>query len=173
MMDQIIFISVLLFFPAAMAFAAATDLVSMTISNRISLGLIVFFFILAPVSGMGIEQMGWHVLAGAILLLAGFAMFAFGWIGGGDAKLLAVTALWFGFSMNTVEYLLASTLLGGGLTMLMLVYRHFPVPAFLYGQGWAMRLHDEKEGIPYGLALAAGALLIYPNTWWMVGALGY
>ncbi len=172
-MDQLIFLSVFLAFPAAMAFAAASDLVSMTISNRISLSLTAFFFILAPVTGMGLEQIGWHVLAGAILLVAGFAMFAFGWIGGGDAKLLAVTALWFGFSMNTVEYLLVSCLFGGALTLLMLVYRHFPAPSFLYGQGWAMRLHDEKEGVPYGLALAAGALLIYPNTWWMVGALGY
>jgi len=172
-MDQLVFISVFLFFPAAMAFAAASDLVSMTISNRISLSLIAFFFVLAPLSGMGLEQIGWHVVAGALLLLAGFAMFAFCWIGGGDAKLLAVTALWFGFSMNTVEYLLLSTLFGGALTLMMLVYRHFPAPSFLYGQGWAMRLHDDKEGIPYGLALAAGALLVYPNTWWMNGALGY
>jgi len=173
MIDQLLFLGILLIFPAAMAFAAATDLVSMTISNRISLGLIAFSFVLAPISGMNLEQVGWHVLAGGIMLLAGFAMFAFGWIGGGDAKLLAVTTLWFGFTMNTVEYLLISSLFGGALTLLMLVYRHFPVPAFLHGQSWAIRLHDEKEGVPYGLALSAGALTIYPNTWWMVGALGY
>ncbi len=173
MLDQLLLAGILITFPAAMAFAAASDLVSMTISNRISLGLIAAFFVLALLTGMNFEQISWHVLAGAILLLAGFAMFSFGWIGGGDAKLMAVTALWFGFGMNTVEYILLSTLLGGALTLLMLVYRHFPVPSFLYQQAWAMRLHDDKEGVPYGIALAAGALLIYPKTWWMVGALGF
>ena len=38
-----------------------------------------------------------HVAAGAAVLAVTFALFAFGWIGGGDAKLAAATALWLGF----------------------------------------------------------------------------
>ena len=37
----------LLLFPALMAFAAASDLLTMTISNRVSLGLVAGFFLLA------------------------------------------------------------------------------------------------------------------------------
>lgn len=173
MMDLLLLTAVMLIFPASMAFAAASDLVSMTISNRISFVLIGGFILLAVWSGMGLEQVGWHVLGGGLVLLAGFAMFAFGWIGGGDAKLAASTALWMGFSYQLLEYLVVSALFGGALTIAMLAYRHFPVPRMLHGQSWAMRLHHEDEGVPYGLALAAGALTVYPKSWWMMQALGF
>lgn len=173
MMDFLLLAAVMLVFPAAMAFAAATDLVSMTISNRVSYVLMAGFVVLAIWAGMGIEQIGWHIAGGAVVLVSGFAMFSFGWIGGGDAKLAASTALWLGFSVQLVEYLLISAVFGGVLTMAMLAYRHYPVPRALHSQGWAMRLHNEGEGIPYGLALAAGALAIYPKSWWMVQALGF
>ena len=38
-----------------------------------------------------------HVGAGALMLLVGFGLFAFGWFGGGDAKLMAAVGLWVGF----------------------------------------------------------------------------
>ncbi len=173
MMDDLLMIAVMLIFPATMAFAAASDLISMTISNRLSFVLMGGFAVLAIWSGMGLEQVGWHVLAGASVLVVGFAMFAFGWIGGGDAKLAASTALWFGFSYQLVEYLLVSALFGGALTIIMLTYRNFPVPKLLHGQAWAIRLHRADEGVPYGLALAAGALTVYPKSWWMMQALGF
>lgn len=172
-MDFLFLTCVLVIFPAAMAFAAASDLVSMTISNRISFVLIGAFLVLAIWSGMGLEQLGWHLAGGGIVLLAGFAMFAFGWIGGGDAKLAASTALWFGFSYDLIGYLTISALYGGALTLLMLTYRNFPAPKLLEGQSWAMRLHRADEGVPYGLALAAGALTVYPQSWWMMQALGF
>src|SRR5262249_33515698 len=84
-------------FPAAMAFAASSDLISMTISNRLSLGLALAFFVVALVIGMPMMEMGKHVLAALLVLLVTFGFFARGWIGGGDAKLAAATALWFGF----------------------------------------------------------------------------
>jgi prepilin peptidase CpaA len=39
-----------------------------------------------------------------------------------------------------------------------------PLPAFALGWGWLSRLHDQKTGIPYGIALAAGALIVYPSS---------
>jgi prepilin peptidase CpaA len=159
-------ILVLGLFPAAMAFAAASDLVSMTISNRISLALIAGFFLAAWLTGMGWGDVGRHVLAGAVVLVVAFAFFAQGWIGGGDAKLAAATALWLGFS-HLLEYLLIASIAGGLLTLLLLQLRALPMPAALARQKWIAQLHDFKTGIPYGIALAIAGLLVYPETSYM------
>jgi prepilin peptidase CpaA len=153
-------------FPALMAFAAASDLLTMTISNRVSILLIAGFFALALISGMGASEIALHLAAGLAVLVVSFACFAFGWIGGGDAKVAASAALWFGFG-HVLDYLLSASLLGGVLTLAILQFRSFPMPAWLAGQTWLMRLHDREGGILYGIALAASALLVYPNTEWM------
>lgn len=164
MVDIFIKFGILGIFPAVMAFAAASDLVSMTIANRLQLILVVSFFALAFACGFSWEAIGMHVLAFALLLAAAFFCFAYGWIGGGDAKLVACTALWFGFNTHLYMYLLLAALLGGGLTLAILYLRGITLPACLAGQGWLCRLHDEKQGIPYGIALAAAALLTYSET---------
>ena len=94
---MILDIARLLLFPALMAFAAASDLFTMTISNRVSLALAAGFLVLAVLSGMGFYDILSHVGAGAAVLAVAFACFAMGWIGGGDAKVAAGAALWFGF----------------------------------------------------------------------------
>jgi prepilin peptidase CpaA len=159
----------LFLFPALMAFAASSDLLTMTISNRVSLLLAAGFAVLAVVTGMSLTEIGWHVAAGAAVLVIAFVFFARGWIGGGDAKLAAATALWFGFP-HLLDYLVYASLLGGALTLLLLQWRNWPLPAFLARQSWAQRLHDRNSGIPYGIALAAAALAIYPHTIWMTPA---
>jgi prepilin peptidase CpaA len=149
-----------------MAFAASSDLLTMTISNRISLLLIGGFFLLAIAAGMSVEQIGYHVLAGALVLVLAFACFARGWIGGGDAKLAAARALWFGFE-HLYDYLLFASLLGGVLTLAIIRFRALPLPDVLARQTWIARLHQENAGVPYGIALAIAALAIYPYTVWM------
>jgi prepilin peptidase CpaA len=156
----------LLFFPALMAFAAASDLFTMTISNRVSLALAAGFLALALASGMAPSDILMHLAAGAIVLVGAFACFAFGWIGGGDAKVAASAALWFGFA-HLLNYLLYASLFGGALTLLLLQFRQWPLPYQLAGQAWLLRLHAKDSGIPYGIALAIGALLIYPETEWI------
>jgi prepilin peptidase CpaA len=156
----------LLLFPALMAFAAASDLFTMTISNRVSLALAAGFLVLAVLGGMGLQELLSHLAAGAVLLMVAFACFAFGWIGGGDAKVAAAAALWFGFP-HLMDYLLYASLFGGALTLLLLQFRQWPLPFTLAGQSWLMRLHAKESGIPYGIALAIGALMIYPETDWV------
>jgi prepilin peptidase CpaA len=163
---MILDIARLLLFPALMAFAAASDLVTMTISNRISLALGAGFVILALLSGMGLHEILSHAGAGLAVLAVAFLCFAMGWIGGGDAKVAAAAALWFGFG-NLLEFLVYASLFGGALTLLLLQFRQWPLPAALHGQSWLMRLHNKESGIPYGIALALGALLIYPETDWV------
>ena len=83
----------LLLFPAMMAFAASTDLFSMTISNRVTLVLVGGFVALAAFSGMAPADVLAHAGAALAVLSVTFVFFARGWIGGGDAKLAAATAL--------------------------------------------------------------------------------
>lgn len=153
-------------FPALMAFSAFSDLFTMTISNRISLLLIAGFAIMAVLLGMTGPEVLSHVGAGLAVLAVTFALFACGWIGGGDAKLAAATALWLGFE-PLMNYLLYASLFGGALTLIILRFRLMPMPAMLNGQDWAMRLHRADAGVPYGIALAAAALAVYPHTIWM------
>jgi prepilin peptidase CpaA len=156
----------LLFFPALMAFAAASDLFTMTISNRVSLALAAGFLALALLSGMGLTDILLHLGAGAAVLVVAFACFALGWVGGGDAKVAAAAALWFGFG-HLMNYLVYASLFGGVLTLLLLQFRQWPLPYALAGQTWLLRLHAKESGIPYGIALAIGALMIYPETDWI------
>ncbi|HLJ00539.1 MAG TPA: prepilin peptidase [Bradyrhizobium sp.] len=156
----------LLFFPALMAFAAASDLFTMTISNRVSLALVAGFLALALASGMAPSGIAMHVAAGLTVLTAAFGCFACGWIGGGDAKVAASAALWFGFG-DLLNYLVYASLFGGVLTLVLLQFRQWPLPYPLAGQAWLLRLHAKESGIPYGIALAIGALVVYPETDWI------
>ena len=153
-------------FPALMAFAASSDLFTMTISNRVSLLLVAGFFVLALVIGLSPSDILSHIGAAAVVLVVAFGFFARGWIGGGDAKLAAATALWLGFD-QLFPYLVYSSLFGGLMTLMLLQLRTIPLPAFLMNQEWAQRLHRKDTGVPYGIALAAAALIIYPDTVWM------
>jgi prepilin peptidase CpaA len=96
-------------------------------------------------------------------------LFTFGWIGGGDAKLAAATALWLGWT-PLADYGLVSALAGGALTLTILFARRIALPAVLASQTWIARLHNARSGIPYGIALALGGLAVYPETqfWSMV-----
>src|ERR1700761_2904695 len=97
-MPMILDLARLSLFPALMAFAAASDLLTMTISNRVSLLLAGAFLVLAIASGMAPTDILLHVGAGAFMLVVAFSCFAMGWVGGGDAKIAAAAALWFGFA---------------------------------------------------------------------------
>ncbi len=161
----------LLLFPAMMAFAASSDLLTMTIPNRVSLIMVGGFVLLAVTTGMSLEQLALHAGAGLLVLAIAFGFFARGWIGGGDAKLAAATALWFGFE-HLMEYALYGSIFGGVLTLALLQYRAIPLPGMLIGRVWAERLHEPKGGVPYGIALAAAAMVVYPGTFWMQSITG-
>src|SRR5262249_12679567 len=135
-------------------------------SNRVSLALGAGYFVLALAIGMSFTDAAMHVGAGLLVLVLAFGCFARGWIGGGDAKLAAATALWLGFD-HLLNYLLCASLLGGVLTVLIIRFGVVPLPAVLAGQQWAVRLHRVDAGVPYGIALAAAALIVYPDTIWM------
>lgn len=151
-------------FPAFMAYAAVSDLLTMKIPNWLTGGLVLAFPVIALLAGLEFSALFSHVAAGLILLAVGIAMFAPGWMGGGDAKLLSGVALWLGLSSALVNFLLLAAIAGGVLTLVLLAMRSIPLPAFALTWDWLQRLHDKKSGIPYGIALASAALAVYQTS---------
>lgn len=149
-------------FPVAMAYAAASDLLTMTIPNRVSLLLLAGFLVLGPLSGMSWQVLGQHLATGAAVLAAGIVLFSMGIFGGGDAKLLAAASLWLGLD-HLGPFMAYVGVMGGILCTVILIYRRVPATADRL-PGWAARLHSPKTGVPYGIAISAAALLIYPKT---------
>lgn len=154
---------VLVLVPAALIAAGGWDLASFTIPNFIQGVLVAGFAVFVVATGMTMGALGWHLLAAAVGLGFGFALFALGLVGGGDAKLFACVALWFGLS-NLFDYALVASAFGGILTLALLGFRKLPLPGLLTKQAWLLRLHDQKAGIPYGVALASGAFVVLPYT---------
>lgn len=160
MLQALIFV----IFPFCMLFAAVSDMLSMTIANRVSLLLVATFAIVAPLTGMDWATYGWHFAAAMLVLMVTFTLFAFGGMGGGDAKMLAATALWMGFSVELLQYVVYSTLIGGLLTLLLLMYRGSILAAFTGDNLFMKNFADSKKGVPYGIALGISGLLVYPST---------
>ena len=112
-------------FPAMMAFAASSDLFTMTIANRVSLILVAGFGLLAVLTGTGASDLLSHAAAAASVLVVVFIFFTRGWIGGGDAKLAAATVLWLGFA-HLADYLFYASIFGGALTLFIIYFRTVP-----------------------------------------------
>jgi prepilin peptidase CpaA len=149
--------------PLLFIYACFSDLFQMRISNRTCLAVLILFLVFAGVSSMSISDIGWHLLAGLMVLVISFTLFSFGWIGGGDAKLVAVVAVWLGFG-QLWEYFAISSVLGGLLTLALLKLRSQPLPAGVADMEWVQRLHNPGSGIPYGIALGIAALLLLPHS---------
>ncbi|WP_026616685.1 A24 family peptidase [Ensifer aridi] len=150
-------------FPFCLAFAAISDLLTMTIPNRVSAILICAFVVVAPLIGLDAGQMALHLAAAALVFAACFCLFALGVMGGGDAKLLTASAIWFGFNASLATFVLYISAFGGLLTLAVLLLRGqenaiiasgIPVP----------RLLLTAKKIPYGIAIALGGFAAYPSS---------
>ena len=167
MLEALIFVV----FPFCMVFAAVSDMLSMTIANRVSLILLGSFIVIAPLTGMAWTDLGWHLAAGAMMLCVTFGLFALGGMGGGDAKLLSATAVWMGLGLPLLQYLVYGAMLGGFLTLAILYFRNSPVSWYAGRNMFLRHFADESVGIPYAIALGAGGLLTYPDSALMTWAL--
>lgn len=154
---------VLVILPLLLIAAAGWDIASFTIPNFLTAALTVLFAVFAVAAGLSWAAIGWHLLAGAIGLTIGFILFALGYVGGGDAKLFAAVALWLGFG-DLLPYALIASAFGGVLTLAILMARKWLIPVWMLRYNWVLKLHDSKSGIPYGVALAAGAFFLLPDT---------
>ena len=155
----------MLVFTFTMVYAGLTDLMTMKIQNSLLLIFLLAYAMLAPLVGFTISEMGWSAAVAAAVLLVAFVLFALGWIGGGDAKLAAVTALWFGAD-HTPAYLIYMALIGLAFTLAILQFRVLTLPACLQNRSWIARLHSRSD-VPNGVAMALAALVVFPQTRWM------
>ncbi|MBX4866149.1 prepilin peptidase [Rhizobium bangladeshense] len=156
--------------PLCLAMAAFSDLFTMTIPNRISLILTASFFVVAPLSGLGLQAISMHLAAGAIVFSACFALFAFNVMGGGDAKLLSATALWFGLNESLVFLMTDVAIIGGFLTLLILAVRAQSDSILAIGLPVPNSVLIAKK-IPYGIAIAIGGFMAFPSSPLFIAAL--
>lgn len=139
---------------ALLIVAAAQDAAMLRISNLICGAVLVAGVVAAVV--VGPELALWQNFAlVAGLLLVGMPLFAAGMLGGGDVKLLAVTAFWFDL-MGALHMLTSVLIAGGVLALLILALRLIG-----WGESALRRVQVLRAGagIPYGVAIAAGALI--------------
>lgn len=163
--------AILVIFPLCMAMAASSDLLTMTIPNRLSILLTASFLAIAPFAGFSAFDILMHIGAGGIVFAACFVLFALGIMGGGDAKILTASAVWFGLNESLLVYLLWVSVFGGLLSIIILMMRSqhnlilaygIPVPETM--------LHKRK--VPYGIAIGAAAFMAYPSAPIMQSAFG-
>lgn len=150
-------------FAVLMLVAAWTDLAGYRIPNWIPAALLALWPVAAFLLGMSWVQIGFSLLTFVVVLAIGMALWAPGWIGGGDAKLIAAAALWFGWP-DVVNFMVWFALAGGVLSLVLVVLRK-AVPAFSPGAAWLARgpLADGAPA-PYAVAIAAGALIALPGS---------
>jgi prepilin peptidase CpaA len=146
-------------FPVLLTWAAVADVAARTIPNAVAVMLAVFFVVFAAGTGLGPWQTTMHFACAAALLAAGFALYLAGLFGGGDAKFLAASGLWFGFDRAPV-FLASVALAGGGLSLLCMA-------ADTSRANRGTRAAPAKT-IPYGVAIAIGAFAAIPD--WLAGS---
>lgn len=148
-------------FLALCIFAALHDVNRLTIPNWLNLTIAGLFVPAALVSGLPLEILGGHLLAGALAFVIAIGLFAFRVFGGGDAKMIPAVMLWMGPGA-AMPFVVAMAVVGGVCAMLLLVgKRSIPVAAI---PGFMRAPFGEKGGVPYGVAIAAGALLAGPAS---------
>jgi prepilin peptidase CpaA len=126
--------------------------------------LVLGFFGAAFALGLSPQTIGIHAGIGFAALIAGMAMFALNWIGGGDAKLFAAAGLWLGWPAS-LDYLLITCVAGGALALSLLALRSIWLrPLAQLGPAWFGRLATPGESVPYGVAIAIGALAAFANS---------
>lgn len=162
-MTPLLMLVVLSVFPAALLIAAANDLYEFKIPNWISATLFAACFAAGAVLGAPTHVLIEGAMLAGAALAVGFALFAFNVIGGGDAKLFAAVAPWIGLS-GLLPFLFNTAFAGGVLAVALILFRKTP-PLPIYAQApWVMRLHQTPKSIPYGVAIAAGGLITFPQT---------
>ncbi len=153
---------IILVFAGCMLAASWSDMTTMTIPNWISLVLIAGFLIITPFVWQGWSEFGTHILVGMTCFVLGVGMFALGWMGGGDAKLMAATSFWWVWT-DLAIYLVFTAMAGGVLALFLMLGRQF-LPVRLLTTDWMHRLFKDEKKMPYGLALAFGALMTLPRS---------
>ena len=136
--------------------AAVIDVRTFTISNRLNatvalLAPLYWWSIALPLWPDAAIQVGVAAAVFAVLAIT----FTIGMMGGGDVKLAAALALWFSPG-STIKFLVIMSLAGGLLTVIVLIAHRMRPGKIKNSDGET----GGKPEIPYGVAIAIGALWI-------------
>lgn len=157
---------ILVLFPTLVLAAAIGDVLTMRIPNWLNAATALSVVPMAVLAGMPLDVVQWHLLAGVVMLLFGFALFARGYIGGGDAKLMAAAGLWVGWSA-LLPFVLVTTLAGGALAIIYKLWQLVRTEHVVRDFAWLRKAIRADLELPYGIAIAVGAMWVYSKTWWM------
>jgi len=139
--------------------AAALDMRSFKIPNRISMAIVGIYPAYAFAASGSVEPLLSLGIA-ALVLFVGFVLFSFKLCGGGDAKLLAAIALWAG-PAQILPFVLLTALAGGGMALILWIHHRFKravTPGSVLVAGTDPDF--AKKPMPYGAAMAVGALYV-------------
>lgn len=171
-MSDILIIFIQYFFPIIMVGIILFDFFTMIIPNWLNLLLFAGFLVLAFMVSLPIADFGWYILAAFLTLLVGFGAFAANLFGGGDAKSVAAIAAWFGWSTDTLFFLLLTALLGGVFALLLLIIRFIGIgewfPEKIRNIKWVKAIVTPEMRMPYGVAIGAAGLIIYSPAKWLL-----
>lgn len=150
--------------------AAISDLRGMRIANHLSLIVVLSFCPVAVLAWSGAlpdmavpGEPAMHALSFLGVFVLTLALFVFGVLGAGDAKLMSAYSLWLGPG-GLVPFVFATALTGFVLALLALVIRRFHVFGRAPAASWPGRLHAGDSAVPYGVAICAGAMAGYAAT---------
>jgi len=156
-----------LVFPALLILAGIFDCLTLKIPNWLTATVALLFIPAALLTGMPGHDYLIHFASALIVLAAGFALYAAGLFGAGDAKLMAAAALWFGWPAS-MPFIVYTVLAGGVLAVVVLIWNLLRADQEIRGHSWISRFERFKPSVPYGVAIAAGAILAYPQAWSIV-----
>ncbi len=152
----------LIAFPGLLAFAAISDLTRFLIPNWICSALVVAFFPVFALSGLGLEAFAVHLAMGIGGLALGFTLFALGVWGGGDGKLLGAVFLWFEPAL-ALDLSIAIMISGGALGLLAVLLHAWRIELWMIPILRSIPFEDMRRNAPFGVAIAGGALLTLPE----------
>lgn len=135
----------------ALLVAVVTDCRRRQIDNwltgAIALGAPAFWM----VSDLSWPGIGLQIVAGSAALVVFAGLFALGWMGGGDVKLLAALALWIQPAWF-VQLVLVMAAGGGVLTL-------------VFGAWHIARRQRDRVAVPYGIAISGAALWVLASQY--------
>ena len=145
---------------ALLAWAACSDAIEFEIPNTVNLGIAALYPLYVFTASHPVPWL-WSVAVACATLGAGFGLFAKGYFGGGDIKMISAAALWAGPKF-IFPMLIVTSIAGGALALLFLAFHWMQrrratagVDASLTAGAYAARAR-----LPYGVAIAAGAGLV-------------
>ncbi len=149
----------LVVFTGLMITAAVGDLLTYTITNKLNLTIGLAFLVFAILLPVAPFEIATRAIWATVVFFICAQMFHFGWMGGGDVKMIPMVMLWIPHNFY-LELLTVIALYGGVLTLTIMLMRAIPMPVFTVGWTWLDRIHAQEKKIPYGIAIALGAMTL-------------